>query len=49
MDEGLEAMTGDLALGRNLYDCCEHCEHGINDPPHTDPCPEGCNDAEATP
>ena len=29
------------------YDCCEHCEHDINDPPHDRPCPEGCNDAEA--
>ncbi len=27
-----------------LYDCCDHCEHEINDPPHELPCPEGCSD-----
>lgn len=26
------------------YDCCEHCEHDINDPPHDVPCPEGCTE-----
>lgn len=26
------------------YDCCEHCEHDINDPPHDQACDEGCND-----
>ena len=24
-------------------DCCEHCKHSINDPPHDRPCPQGCN------
>lgn len=24
------------------YDCCQHCHHDINDPPHAIPCPEGC-------
>ena len=28
-----------------LYDCCEHCEHDINDAPHDRPCPEGCAEA----
>jgi hypothetical protein len=28
-----------------LYDCCDCCEHDINDPPHDLPCPEGCNDS----
>ncbi len=27
-----------------IYDCCEHCEHGIHDPPHLERCPEGCGD-----
>lgn len=26
------------------YDCCDHCDHDINDPPHDAPCPEGCTD-----
>ena len=30
----------------SLLDCCEHCEHGVNDPPHDIPCPEGCNQDE---
>lgn len=29
-----------------IYDCCDHCEHDINDPPHPMACPEGCNDGE---
>jgi hypothetical protein len=28
----------------SLYDCCSHCEHGINGPPHDIPCPEGCTE-----
>lgn len=27
-----------------MYDCCEHCKHDINDPPHDRPCLSGCND-----
>ena len=23
--------------------CCDHCEHDVNDPPHTAPCPEECH------
>ena len=38
-------MVGEHRAPR-LYDCCEHCEHGINDPPHNGPCPEGCAEAE---
>lgn len=29
---------------RRIYDCCEHCEHGINDAQHLERCPEGCPD-----
>jgi hypothetical protein len=28
------------------YECCECCEHDINFPPHTGPCPAGCNDED---
>jgi len=30
-------------------DCCEHCEHGPNDPPHTICCPEGCHAGRPAP
>jgi hypothetical protein len=30
------------------YECCEHCKHDINDPPHDRPCPEGCPDRADT-
>jgi hypothetical protein len=40
-------MSGDIDTDDlhepGLLDCCEHCEHGVNDPPHDRPCPEGCN------
>ena len=29
-----------------MYDCCGHCEHGPDDLPHMDPCPDGCNDED---
>ena len=29
------------------WDCCRHCQHDVNDPPHTVRCPGGCNDTEA--
>ena len=32
-----------MAEPMKLYDCCEHCEHDINDAPHDSPCPEGCD------
>jgi hypothetical protein len=29
-----------------IYDCCEHCEHDINDLPHDRPCiVVGCEEA----
>lgn len=42
-DEGDEPgpCTGAEVMS-HLYDCCGHCEHDINDPPHEIPCPEGC-------
>jgi hypothetical protein len=27
-------------------DCCGHCAHDVNDPPHDRPCPEGCNTSD---
>ena len=48
--DGRPAAQAGLMVGEHraprLYDCCEHCEHGINDPPHNGPCPEGCAEAE---
>ena len=30
-----------------FFDCCGHCRHDINDPPHDRPCiVEGCEDAQ---
>jgi hypothetical protein len=26
------------------FACCEHCDHEFRPPPHTLPCPDGCND-----
>jgi len=37
----LQAPAGE-GIATMAYDCCDHCEHGINDPPHLEPCPEGC-------
>lgn len=41
-------MTDEEALARNLYACCEHCEHFGDDEScpdnHREPCPDGCND-----
>lgn len=27
-----------------LYGCCIHCEHDVNEPPHEIPCPDGCGE-----
>ena len=37
-----ERLAEGRGQGMKRYDCCEHCEHGINDPPHDVPCPDGC-------
>lgn len=26
------------------FACCDHCEHDVNDPPHTEPCEGECHD-----
>jgi hypothetical protein len=42
----LQAPAGEgITMYDRIYDCCEHCEHGINDPPQLMRCPEGCGDS----
>jgi len=41
-------IDADEAYVPGPLDCCEHCEHSPNDPPHDRPCTEGCNQPAAS-